>query len=175
MRLIFFAFPFAVGAESGDKHLSNFVFPRPGQNMLLRLAFLNSFGVVMPWMQNPWESCKHRANFEGKGTLAVNEYEFGISPYGCYNMAGNVKEWCLNEVSSGYISTGGSWKDPYYVFAYYGVHSGFYSSSLLGFRCVRNSASGKIDQSAKDCVDPNGQSYQMGCWKNQIVFYSYLS
>ncbi|MDO9026686.1 MAG: SUMF1/EgtB/PvdO family nonheme iron enzyme, partial [bacterium] len=24
----------------------------------------------------------------------VNKYDKGISPYGCYNMAGNVSEWC---------------------------------------------------------------------------------
>jgi hypothetical protein len=63
-------------------------------------------------------------------------------------MAGNVKEWCLNEMSGGYATTGGSWEDPNYMFAYYGVFPGFYSSGALGFRCVRNTSGTSRDQGA---------------------------
>jgi len=107
------------------------------------------FGMVMPWgLLFPPETIERRANFNGKALAAVDSYEFGISPYGCYNMAGNVKEWCLNEVADGYVTTGGSWEDPQYLFAYYGNFSGFYSSRALGFRCVRNAASATSDQGA---------------------------
>jgi hypothetical protein len=70
--------------------------------------------------------------------MPVESLEFGVSSYGCYNMAGNVSEWGLNETSEGYITSGGSWEDPPYVFGYYGRYPGFYSSDKLGFRCVRN-------------------------------------
>lgn len=101
-------------------------------------AFTHLHGIVMPWgLVNPKETIAHRANLDGNSTIPVDSYEFGISPYGCYNMAGNVKEWCLNEMSEGYATTGGSWEDPCYMFARYGVFPGFYSSSSLGFRCIR--------------------------------------
>jgi dienelactone hydrolase len=79
-----------------------------------------------------------RANFEGNATIPVDSYEFGMSPFGAYNMAGNVSEWCLNETSDGFISAGGAWGEPVYTFAYYGRFPGFYTSDKLGFRCVTN-------------------------------------
>ncbi len=96
------------------------------------------YDIVMPWgLKNSNENVLHRANFEGNGTVAVDSFKFGISQFGCYNMAGNVKEWCLNEVSGGFATTGGSWEDPIYGFAHFGVYPGFYSSNSLGFRYVR--------------------------------------
>jgi len=96
------------------------------------------YDLVMPWgLKSPHENVLHRANFESNGTLPINSFEFGISPYGCYNMAGNVKEWCLNETNNGNVATGGSWEDPIYTFAYFGTFPAFYSSGAMGFRCVR--------------------------------------
>jgi serine/threonine protein kinase/formylglycine-generating enzyme required for sulfatase activity/cephalosporin-C deacetylase-like acetyl esterase len=112
-------------------------------------AFAHVGGLVMPWgLVGSKESYDHRANFEGHCPEPVDSYEFGISPYGCYNMAGNVKEWCLNEMTGGYSTTGGSWEDPAYMFASYGVFPGCYSSSSLGFRCVRNIYDTSGDQGA---------------------------
>jgi serine/threonine protein kinase/formylglycine-generating enzyme required for sulfatase activity len=98
------------------------------------------YDMVMPWgLKTPHENILYRANFEGHGTVAVDSFEFGISPFGCYNMAGNVKEWCMNEITGGFTTTGGSWEDPIYTFAHFGAYPGFYSSNDLGFRCVRTS------------------------------------
>ncbi len=90
----------------------------------------------------------NRANFGGNDTVPVDSYEFGISPFGCYNMAGNVTEWCLNEMGGRYATTGGSWNDPEYMFHFYGPFPGFYFASSLGFRCVRNSPEAISDQGA---------------------------
>jgi eukaryotic-like serine/threonine-protein kinase len=107
--------------------------------------------VVMPAAQlMPWgflgETVDHRANFKGQGSMPVASLEFGISPYGCYHMAGNVSEWCLNESSAGFITSGGSWADPPYLFGGYGSFPGFYSSDKLGFRCALNSPGAKSSQ-----------------------------
>jgi len=104
-------------------------------------------GLTMPWglLGN---STDYRANFKGRGTVPVESMEFGMSPYGAFNMAGNVSEWCLNETSEGFFTGGGSWEDPFYVFGYYGSFPGFYSSNKLGFRCVLNFTGSANDQGA---------------------------
>ena len=100
----------------------------------------------------PWgflgETVDHRANFKGQGSMPVASLEFGMSHYGCYHMAGNVSEWCLNELSDGFTTSGGSWADPAYLFGQNGSYPGFYSSDKLGFRCALNLPEAKGDQGA---------------------------
>jgi serine/threonine protein kinase/formylglycine-generating enzyme required for sulfatase activity len=109
----------------------------------------SDLGNYMPWgIFYPGEMLDYRANFMINGTAPVNSSEFGMSPFGCYNMAGNVSEWCLNETSEGFISTGGAWGEPSYTFAEYGTFPGFYSSNKLGFRCALNSPGATSDQGA---------------------------
>jgi len=93
----------------------------------------------MPWGSfYPGDTLEWRANFERDGTIPVDSFEFGMSPFGAYNMAGNVSEWCLNETSEGFISAGGAWGEPAYTFANYGRFPGFYTSNKRGFRCAIN-------------------------------------
>jgi formylglycine-generating enzyme required for sulfatase activity len=50
-------------------------------------------GRIYPWGKQPPD--KGRCNF-GKNvsdTTPVGNYPAGVSPYGCYDMAGNVREW----------------------------------------------------------------------------------
>jgi predicted esterase len=61
-------------------------------------------------------------------------------------MAGNVSEWCANEVSDGFTVAGGSWKDLFYVFTDIGAFPGFHNSDRIGFRCVLNVENAKGDQ-----------------------------
>jgi len=93
----------------------------------------------MPWGAfYPGDTLEWRANFERDVTVPVDSFEFGMSPFGAYNMAGNVSEWCLNETSEGFISAGGAWGEPVYTFANYGTFPGFYTSNRRGFRCAMN-------------------------------------
>lgn len=96
-------------------------------------------GLTMPWGVAGADT-DLRVNFKREGTVPVDSFEFGMSPYGCYNMAGNVAEWCLNETAQGFFTAGGSWEDTLYVFNYYGILPGFYSSNKVGFRCVSHLA-----------------------------------
>jgi serine/threonine protein kinase/formylglycine-generating enzyme required for sulfatase activity len=106
-----------------------------------RDGIATGLSTVLPWgLVQPGQSFDRRANLNGRGTVPVGEYEFGISPYGCFNMSGNVKEWCSNQITGGYITTGGSFQDPVYMFAQFGAFDGFYSSPTLGFRCARSSS-----------------------------------
>ena len=107
-------------------------------------------GVIMPWgLLTGTEAVERRANFDGRGTLPAESLEFGLSPFGCYQMAGNVAEWCRNQFDEGFATTGGSWGDPPYQFSNYGTFPGSYSSGKLGFRCVRNAPGVTGDQGAK--------------------------
>lgn len=104
-------------------------------------------GYILPW--GPIDvtgSVEGRANFRSSGTVPVGSYAFGLSPFGCHDMAGNVAEWCLNPMEHGFATVGASWDDHPYLFPYIGGQPGFASSGKLGFRCVREAAEVKGDQ-----------------------------
>jgi len=112
-----------------------------------RNGLASSLVNYMPWgVFYPGDTLSNRANFDNNGTMPVNSSEFGIGPFGSYNMAGNVSEWCLNEMTPGFIATGGAWGEPSYLFAEYSAFPGFYSSEKRGFRCALNSPGASGDQ-----------------------------
>lgn len=120
---------------------------RDGEHTKYWMAF-------MPWgIGGPRDTVTDRANLMGRAASAVDSYEFGISPYGCYHMAGNVAEWCRNARPLGFTTTGGSWKDPIYAFSRFGQYPGYYSDATLGFRCVRLAGQAAGDQGAMAIAD----------------------
>ena len=54
-------------------------------------------GYVYPW-GNDWNvtHCRHDRNRGLGRTCRVWDYPPGVSPWGCYNMVGNVLEWCAD-------------------------------------------------------------------------------
>ena len=113
-------------------------------------SFTYYMGYVLPWGAVEYGgNVEGHANFNGRSTVPVESLEFGMSPFGCYHMAGNVSEWCLNEVSEGFTVAGGSWGDPFYLFSDIGALPGFFSSNKLGFRCVQTLPNATGDQGAE--------------------------
>ncbi len=108
-------------------------------------------GYIMPWGPiDVTSSAETRANFKSSGTMPVGSFPFGISPFGCHDMAGNAAEWCLTETSAGFATAGAAWDDHPYLFPYIGETPGFTNTPKLGFRCVLNTqpldmAAQKID------------------------------
>lgn len=104
-----------------------------------------------PW-GNDWDceaeknkaECDKRCNtsFTGTdGTRSAKDYKKGMSPFGCYNMSGNVWEWTKTKAedsSEKMIVKGGSWSMigimpwTWYRFSY-SSQNGYHN---VGFRCV---------------------------------------
>ncbi|MEO7158427.1 MAG: hypothetical protein ABI039_12740, partial [Vicinamibacterales bacterium] len=59
-------------------------------------------------------------------------------PYGQYDMAGNVKEWCLNESPGGRMILGGGWSEPKYMYEDRDAQPPFERAATHGLRLVKN-------------------------------------
>jgi len=57
------------------------------------------------------------SNVGGNGPVPVGSLP-GVTAYGAYDLAGNVREWCSNDGSIGKVIRGGAWNDNPYDFAY---------------------------------------------------------
>jgi serine/threonine protein kinase/formylglycine-generating enzyme required for sulfatase activity/dienelactone hydrolase len=91
------------------------------------------------------------SNFKNEGPATVGSYP-GITAYGAYDMAGNVREWCWNEAPQGKIIRGGAWNDATYMFSEPSQASPFDRSSKNGFRCALYVDPGKVPKSAFEIV-----------------------
>ncbi len=75
------------------------------------------------------------SNFSGTGAAGVGSFD-GLGPFGTYDMAGNVKEWCSTETAGGRFLLGGAWNEPRYMFADYDARGPFERAPGYGFRLV---------------------------------------
>jgi serine/threonine protein kinase/dienelactone hydrolase len=75
------------------------------------------------------------SNFGFKGPVQTGSLR-GITAYGVYDMAGNVREWCWNETQQGRLIRGGAWNDNPYMFGNLSQAPAFNRSSKNGFRCA---------------------------------------
>ena len=78
-----------------------------------------------------------QSNFGGRGPVQVGTFA-GVGPYGTYDMAGNVREWCLTAIDDGRFILGGAWRTQTYAAMDPEVLPPFDRSPLNGFRTVRN-------------------------------------
>lgn len=115
----------------------------------------SAMSVRMPWGVARSASREvERANFSSDGTAPVDAFPFGLSPYGAYVMAGNVREWISNPSGDGRVVAGGSWQGPAYVYSEYSVESPDFASPGLGFRCARSAGSGDPEAQALKLDQP---------------------
>jgi dienelactone hydrolase len=91
---------------------------------LVQSPQLGGFAILAPF-----------SNFGGEGPVAAGSLD-GITAYGAYDMAGNVREWCMNTSSYGRVVRGGAWNDNSYRFAEVSQEQPFERAANLGFRTV---------------------------------------
>ena len=76
------------------------------------------------------------SNFNGTGPAAVGSHQ-GLGPFGTYDMAGNVKEWCWTETDGRRALLGGAWDEPRYAFANLDARGPFGRAPNYGFRLAQ--------------------------------------
>jgi eukaryotic-like serine/threonine-protein kinase len=79
------------------------------------------------------------SNFSRKGPAKVGTYP-GMGPFGTYDMAGNVKEWCLNSLGDRKFILGGASTDMPYMYSEPDARPPFDRSATNGFRLIKSAS-----------------------------------
>ena len=125
--------------------------PVAGVSWYEAAAYAEFAGKSLPsiyhWNRAAWTNAGFRdispvvrlSNFAGQAPARGGRFR-GLNPYGTYDLAGNVKEWCWNAADPGggrrYI-LGGAWNEPVYMFNDPDAQPPMSRRATYGFRCVK--------------------------------------
>ena len=130
--------------ELGEYPPGNDDYPVNGVSWYEAAAYAEFAGKQLPTIYH-WERAAaprgfadiaQASNFGGAGPARVGTYP-GRGAFGTLDMAGNVKEWCWNEITGQRYIRGGSWNEPIYMFAARDARLPWDRSPQNGIRCVR--------------------------------------
>lgn len=114
------------------------------------------------------------SNFGGDGPVRVGTYQ-GMGPFGTYDMAGNVREWCWNESGDRRCILGGAWNEPAYMFYTAGAQPPFDRSPINGFRCVRHLDAAALPEAVTNPPPLSSRDYAKEKPVSDDVFQIYQS
>jgi dienelactone hydrolase len=132
--------------EVGDYPKGRGKYPVAGVSWYEAAAYAEFVGKSLPTAYH-WTRASQAAgftplitsgsNFRGEGTQAVGS-EGALSGFGTTDMAGNVKEWSLNEARDGKrLILGGGFGEPNYMFNFTDAQLPWDRLPNFGFRCVK--------------------------------------
>ena len=113
-----------------------------------------------------------QSNFGSSGPARAGTYP-GISPYGAYDMAGNVKEWCWNETGGRRFALGGAWNEVNYMFWWAESRSPFDRAASDGLRLVKYS--GPVSENLRGPLRPLFRDYNKEKPVSEEVFRIFRS
>jgi len=117
----------AAYAEFAEKNLptsEHWGLARGENTTLIQAPQLGGYAIFAPFN-----------NFRGKGPVTAGSLD-GPTPYGAFDMAGNVREWCSNEIGGDRLVRGGAWDDNTYMFDQKSRAQAMDRSPKNGFRCA---------------------------------------
>jgi formylglycine-generating enzyme required for sulfatase activity/dienelactone hydrolase len=130
--------------EAGAYPTGQADYPVTGMSWYEAAAYAAFAGKALPTVYH-WSRAAHTrssanivplSNFSGRGPAPVGRYD-GLGPFGTYDMAGNVREWCLNPSGGQRYILGGGWNDPTYAFNDAYAQDPFDRSPTNGLRLAR--------------------------------------
>ncbi len=99
-------------------------------------------GRLYPWGNRFDKNNCRSGESEKKGTSPVGNYLLGASPYGCFDLAGNVWEWSstlYDNKHKWHLACGGSWKDGKEKVNVVARSNPINTANpVVGFRCVKD-------------------------------------
>jgi dienelactone hydrolase len=115
------------------------------------------------------------SNLNGKGPAAVGSFR-AVGPVGAVDMAGNLKEWCWNQIagSPARFILGGSWADPPHMFVYADARSPFDRSEVNGVRLV-DYLGETVPSALAASIEPPTRDYQKEVPVSDQVFEIFRS
>ncbi len=106
------------------------------------------------------------------GPVAVGSLA-GLGPYGTFDMAGNVREWCWNATDERRYILGGAWSDPNYLYRDTNAITPLDRSPQNGMRCMR--AMEPLDETLLRSVDASDYDFAKVTPVDDATFAVYRS
>jgi eukaryotic-like serine/threonine-protein kinase len=155
-------------------------YPVSGVSWYEATAYAEFAGKSLPTVYHWYETASmgmsssilQTSNFSGKGPAAVGSYP-SLGPFGTYDMAGNVKEWCFNADGDRRYILGGASTEPRYMYEEPDARLPFDRSESNGFRLVKSLQPKPLPQSLLSSVSFKSVDYRNAKPVPDAVFQIY--
>ena len=145
--------------DLGDYPAGQENYPVSGVSWYEAAAYAEFVGKSLPTVYHWYQAASmgglsdilESSNFSGKGPAPVGSFA-GLGPYGTYDMAGNVKEWCFNSDGSRRYILGGASTEPKYMYQEPDARQPLDRSATNGFRLARYLRPGPLAEALNSVV-----------------------